>query len=362
MSEHALRGRAGGRGVSDPDFTGRYCGTMAALLARVRTLVWLVLPTFLSGCLGAAYRVPVDEMARIVQLPPEQRGADVLVTQLDQGAENIEATPIVTTSTHTQVRVDVDVDDDNSSSSSSDGDVDASAALVIGVVLAVTAVGVLAALSAIESERYIGRVAIDPSTPVYLRRVDGSWLRGPIAGVGPEHLVDVDEARLILEEDSFERLGRSPLDRTGFAYGLDLGAASVSNARDLSNDPWPWLQARMGGYPIQELGIYGAVGFVFASDDGALVNFRYAAEVDVMPLQVELFSLGFYAHAGLNHRLHDVGGVTREALGGFYGGGIAVEIEVTTTLSVSLRGGCSALHEGANIVPLGEVGLGANVY
>ncbi len=343
----------------------------------------------LSGCLGNTYRIDAAELARLAAAPPVGRGNEVRVVQLNNGDEPgrpvqtlapkrpaVEATRVALTGAQVAVDTarihqavtsggssrddgpDIDLDLDDA------GDSGAAAAVILIVAAAVVALATagLVVLASVDASRFDGWARLDPDAPLYLLGADGQWYLVPLSELRPEHAAMATEAR-VLDDSIAEELGRAPLDRPGFAYGMDFGGSGVTRQGAPPDPMWPSVRVRIGAFPIQELGLYGSLAFTFASDSGVLLNARYAFEAQAFPFAFEPVHFGLYGQVGDNHRLWERAGVGIEQTHSLlWGGGLLLELDVTTHLGVSLRGGLNAVHEGSDIHLLGEVALGATVY
>lgn len=229
--------------------------------------------------------------------------------------------------------------------------------------IVVMAAGAMAIVGATEGARYDGWLRIPENEPIHLLGADGGRLQVPLDALGPDHVMWADEVVIADGEESWMRLGRAPLDRSGFTYALDLGAGGLV-ARD-GRAPWGFLgRMSFGGFPISELGFLGSIAFGYATLDGQTVfHARYAFEVHTYPIVVGRVHLGVHASVGDEHRLEDLStGGTLGDHGFFWDVGPLVQIDLTTRLALTLRGGASFVEVGEDMTVLGDVSAGLAVY
>ena len=356
----------------------------------------------LGGCLSSAHFVPRDELTRIAQLPPEQRGQELRVLQGVFGAapgRGYERAPVlvdpasaVIAGARTHARHqrmfrgarraiesrgsnddsrsdgrDADARGSSSRSSSRGGggpDLGEGGGMVVAVIIAVAVVTagitVTAVLAATEGSRYDGYVRVSPEHPLYLDMSDGRRLLVPLAMLTPQDAYYATQAMIEPRDGPYwTELGRRPLDRVGPAFALDFGASGTASAGTW----WPQIRVGFGGFFLQQLGVFASFSSVFGSQDGLLLNLRYGAEVQGYPLELSPFSLGIYASAFDNHRAHEdatLGLQEEHAFG--WSAGIVMQLEVSTRMAVTLRGGPTIIHERGNDVITGEVTVGAAIY
>ncbi len=398
---------------------------MAAQLSILRVAPAILMLTA-SGCLGSAYRIDRGELARISGLPPESRTSvravqldESSIPLAPAAPESVAAGAAVATGSAIEVEVDAELalsgstlregaaratrpldppgrapvrarapdrpvvraaappprepvrataapGDDGERlrerSSESDGAVAAGAVVGVAVVVATVATAGLVALAATEASRYDGWLHLHEDAPVYLRWRDDQWYAYSLSELTPEIADQALEARVLAREAVRRPLGRAPLAREGFAYGLDVGATGVTRSGSDPDVLGPAARLRVGGFPIHELGLYGTLAFAVGAEGGTLFNARYGIEVQALPLGVGPLHVGLYAQLADNHRMQDGVDGLRSTHGLLYGGGLLLELDVTTHFAFVLRGGASAVHEPDGDFVLGELSLGATVY
>lgn len=320
-----------------------------------------------SGCLAASYRIPSEEALRLSQTPPGQRGQRVRVLQRWSTYDDPREGRPVGASVQVGASASVSSSD---RSSGSDGDSDgssdsgsASDAAAAALAVLVIAAGAMAIVGGTEGARYDGWFRIHEREPIYLLGTDGTTLRVPLDELRPEHVLWADEVVLSGGDASWQRLGRAPLYRSGFTYGLDFGAGGLI-ARD-GRVPWGFLgRMSFGGFPISELGFLGTITFGYSSLDAQTVfHARYAFEIHTYPIVLDRVHVGLHAEVGDEHRLEDLpSGGTLGDHGLFWGIGPLLQIDLTTRLALTVRGGVSFVELEDDMAVLGDASVGLAVY
>jgi len=242
---------------------------------------------------------------------------------------------------------------------------DKGAAIVLVVAAAVLAVG----LAVTEGARYDGDVRLHPLHPLHLYGPDGSYRQVPLALLDPATAAWADEAE-VRETDGpyFQTIGRAPLDRHGFVYTLDFGAGGIGRY-DGTVDTGYLSHIQFGFFPIHELGINASLALGW-TDGNVNVAFtaRYGLELQVYPLSYGVLHAGAFAQGGLSYRSEDVYDATDGSEHTFtrhdyyYGGGLLAQLELSTRLALTLRGGFNLLHETGPDPVAGEATLGLSIY
>ena len=370
----------------------------------------------LEGCLSNTYQISHAELVRLAQRPPESRGEHLRALQQtsvgadDVGSEEEEGTPregtpgtpgpsgSVTLSTEHEGGAPLahraahasDVTGHNSSgygisrhgvsghgeskssSGSGSGGVlgggKAEDAIVIVAIAVVAANGVGIALAAVEGSRFDGWVSVPPDQPLLLISRNGDqWL--PLAELTERDAATADHG-VIVDRASVQRLGRAPLDRKGFVYEVELGAATL-NAVGGTRDLGFACRTGVGYFPTQALGLLFADQVAFGSSHdrnrGAIFNGRIAAELEFLPVQAGRFHAGFYGELGGALALQDLPDRSHGWSGLFVGGGFLAQIDWTTRLALNLRGGIAALpaHPASTLLQrsyVPELTVGISVY
>jgi hypothetical protein len=356
----------------------------ALLCALTRRFTQLVLALSPSGCLSQSYEISVAELERVVELPAEQRGDRIRVTQQTSWSSDIselEATGLVLDPTdfgdygwhhhhshhhHTGGsrrghRRSAESDTDSEGDDGMEGSAEAALAAAVVVV----AIASTAALSAglTEGLRFDGWLDAPADHPVLLIDEAGgrSWSR--LEELSRSDLKDLDRAVLPELGGRLEPLQRSPLNRRGFAYQLEFGAEEAPSS---IGEGWLGVAGRLGlGYmPHPRYGLLLGAAFVSArapgDDDAGVLHpqlmFEYRAflQAEYWPLAWGRLHAGPYVELGHAWALRDEASRSVAAEGLFLGGGAAMQLDWTTRLAVTLRMGAAAL-------PRIEPGAGAAV-
>jgi hypothetical protein len=209
------------------------------------------------------------------------------------------------------------------------------------IVLAVATVSVVA-LSFTEGARYDGVAQIAPGQPIHLENQLGQERVVPLAGLSRADLAGASAA-LVMDDEGYglRMLGRGPLDRRGGAFKLDLGPLGAS----VGGESVTGLAANLevGGFPLQRLGILGLVSGGGGTDSSGRTFFHYGLglEVQGFPLQLGRLHAGPFVHGGVQVLAEpDRPTVSGPAVGG----GLMLELDLTTRLALYLRGDLTAAH------------------
>jgi hypothetical protein len=201
----------------------------------------------------------------------------------------------------------------------------------------VVAIAVLATVGMIATEgaRYDGIVAMYPWQPVHLRDDSGQEREVPLAQITPMDVTPTTTAVVMDDEGwGMMRLGRRFLDRRGLAFKLGVGGFH-SSCSCLSADSAA-MSIGFGYFPHHVFGILGTWSFAGGSDsaDNSFYRHNLALEAEVFPLSAWRLHLGGFAHAGVQYADDEAGG-TRSAAA--FGGGALLEIALTTRLALTVR-------------------------
>lgn len=313
------------------------------------------------GCLSQSYELSADELERIVQLPAEERGEHVRVTQqtsLSSDTGLIEQGP--PWSPWGWVWIDGDGghhhggrrhrSHDSGSDGESDEDGEAADALATAVVVVAAAATVAVSVGITEGARFDGWMQAPSDHPVLL--VDDSgrhrWKR--LDRLTADDVRGIDRAVLPDGGGTLARLARHPLDRAGFVYQLEFGAEPAP-----FEGPTLALAARggIGFMPEQRYGFLLGAAFSTASGDQASgagevsstlsVDYRTFLQVEAWPLRMGRWHVGPYAELGYAWALADdrLGSHTEE--GPMVALGAALQLDWTTRLALTLRAGAAWL-------------------
>jgi hypothetical protein len=195
------------------------------------------------------------------------------------------------------------------------------------------AVGAATGLAVTEGLRYDGHVQLHPQQPVHLRE-SGGERPIPLAALTPADVAGSDEA-VVMDDEAwgFRFAGRRPLDRHGLAFKVELGSltslcACYSAAGLASN-------IQFGYFPHHRAGILGTLTLGGGTSALAHTFQRHSAnlEVQVFPLSWWRLHLGAFGHGGVQLASDEFG----ERSGPALGGGVLLEIALTTRLALSGR-------------------------
>jgi hypothetical protein len=211
------------------------------------------------------------------------------------------------------------------------------AALIIAVALVAT-VGMVAT----EGARYDGLVAMYPWQPVHLKNANGQEREVPLAQMTTADVASASQAVVMDDEGwGFMRLGRRPLDHQGFAFKMDLGALHSSSTSLSANGFATNIQ--FGYFPHRTFGLLAAWSFSGGSDVDGKSYYRnnLAAEAQLFPVSVWRLHLGGFGHGGVQYA-DDATAGTRS--GAAFGGGLILELALTTRLALTARADYTAAH------------------
>jgi len=342
----------------------------------------------LSGCLSSSYVIPPQELARITQLPPDSRGDRVLVVQGvgERRSEEIEPLPAgypppadhdALVDLGVEVAVDLPVGAGGhaghptggnwrgqggsfrgspvhaapppgpahssgggfhgSHHSGNSGGDDVGSVLAAVVIILVAVVVLAAAGFAVnEGLRYDGTVQMAPGQPVHLKDADGIEREVALGDLVPADAGQSVAAEVMDDEGwGFRRLGRRPLDRKGFAFKVDMGSlqslcACYSAVGFASN-------IQFGYFPHQRVGLLANLTLGGGSDSlgNTFQRHSIAGEAQWFPLNLWRLHLGMFGHAGVQIA-KESDSLTRT--GPAFGGGLILEIALTTRLALMARG------------------------
>ncbi len=375
--------------------------TIAEILASMRQLLAVMLAgsVVATGCAGNSYTIPSSELQRLALVPPEARGQRVLVSE-ELGDTDTEPADRVGPDTEVVVgpRVYVGgayswsgggggrytggnprwtrdqrtgsgtVGAGGGGSGGSGGAVsggggkggggggkvsapslgsgggDGKAAAIAIVVLAATALVVVAA---VEGSRYDGWVQMHPMHPVHLVGKDGSQAVMPLAWIDPAAAAWTEKAVVKKTEGPWLELERKPLTR-GLTYSMYGGSGSSRSATG-DVDFGPSFSIQAGYFPHQQIGILATMGFAWRDNrfGGTLFDSRYMLELQTFPLALGKLHVGGYVGAGLAYRWEDVPSTTITGNNGgtaLSAGGM-LQLDLHTRLALTARLGVNKAHD-----------------
>lgn len=318
------------------------------------------------GCLSQSYEITAPELARIVELPADERGERVRVTQQTSFGNDLRDVtlpdadadiallvssgydPIYSTGEHRHRRYS----DDDTGADSEGGDA-AEEALAAAVVVVATAATAAVTVGITEGARFDGWVRAPEQHPVLLvdRWGQHRWKR--LGLLGPSDLREVDHAVLADFSDDLEPLERHPLDRQGFVYQLEFGAEPAP-----FEGPALAVSGRggLGFMPSQHYGFLLGAAFSSARADSAAItangstttlsfDYRVFLQSEAWLLSAGRWHVGPYAELGYAWALADDAFRSRGASGPMGALGVALQLDWTTRLALTLRAGAAALPQ-----------------
>jgi hypothetical protein len=320
----------------------------------------ILLCALACGCLSDMHRIPNDELLALSQRPPPERGRQVRVVQSTAGEAEPPTAPRVESNTTVVVGVAVV----GSAGGGGWGQPsNLAAAKADESKFWLIAAGILAlALAVNEGLRYDGWVEVNPMHPVHLFGPYGEYRWMPLAQIDPQTAAFTTKALIRPEEGPWRPLGRAPLNRVGFTYALQLGAAEIPSAAEkrltTGNSVQPGFIGHIGfGYfPAPVVGILIDVGLAWRQNTfgNTVFDARNALELQFLPLSVGIFHAGVFGDLGFAVRLED--GATGRDLQSFYGeGGALLQLELTTRLALQGRLGLGYLF--GQLIGEGTVGV-----
>jgi hypothetical protein len=214
-------------------------------------------------------------------------------------------------------------------------------ALII-VVAVLATVGMIAT----EDERFDGDVAMYAWQPVHLQDAAGQEREIPLAQLTSADAATTTTAKVMDDEGwGMVRLGRRALDRQGFAFAMDIGGFHSSNANLVGNGVGFGLQ--LGYFPHHRVGILAGWSIGGGSDSAgdSFSRNNLALEAQFFPLGVGRLHLGGFGHGGVQYADDTVLG-KRNGLA--LGGGLVLQIGLTTRLALTLRADYTTAKIGPN--------------
>ncbi|MCG8555863.1 MAG: hypothetical protein MJD61_11345 [Proteobacteria bacterium] len=319
----------------------------------------------LAGCLGTTFRIKHDELHRLASALPQQRGQRVRVLQRFGVEGRPRPAPAVGVYPSTVVVVDAGSPPARGAgaavqSVASKAEAAEESAKALTVLAVLGAVG----LAAAEGPRYDGWVELHQDHPVHLLQRNGAWFWVPLSKLDPATIANVQEAVVVQGEGPWRPLGRAPLDRKGFTYGVELGGAGLAS---MDGKAYPGFSTRIqfGGFPSQHIGLIVNLGYGWG-DNGqrqTLVNQRVNLELHGYAPALGRAHLGGYLQAGLLRRVEDQAlGRSRSGQDPIFGGGVLAQLELTTRLALTGRVGLASISGTRGQTRASEYSLGVSIY
>jgi hypothetical protein len=398
---------AGARGVTE-------------VAARLGVLVGAaVLVSMASGCLSNEYRIQRDELRRLASLPPAARGQRVRVTQevgerrgdaIDPGEgppPEAVAAGGVEEQSGPSPNVDINIYGSNGGgragggrgsafrgtpphqgggsggagwrdsgsggggsgwkgggggggwTGGGGGGDSADALVVLAVVLVAVAVVAAVALAAGEGMRFEGDAQLSPYQVLYVKDGSGTTSAVPLGDLTPERADAAVEAIVKDDEgDGIRRMDRAPLDRRGAAFKLELGTGTFNVGTTEVVGPAAHIQ--LGFFPARSFGILADIGLSGGETCCAPTFTRHslALELDALPLALGPLHAGGFAKGGVAV----AGNAAVRETGPIGGGGALLELDLTSTMALTLRAGVSAAQLESGWSTAGTITGGIAIY
>ncbi len=370
MMRWPLQGAAGARAqahapASLPLHTAVAPSYAADMNASPTLSLAAVLAVVSAGCLSTSHVIPKNELMRIAQSDPNQRGERVRVVQGFAGEEEPpQRTPVTSSTTVVVVggvggggapaRRSTRVAASRGGVRSSRGDLaSAKASEAYWWIVAGAALGV--GLAVTEGARYNGWVQLHPMHPVHLFGRYGEYTWMPLAQLDPETAAWAEKAIVRPEEGPWRRLERAPLDRHGLTYSILLGAAELPSATGSEHTGF-LSHIQFGVFPTQVIGLNLDIALGWAENDQleTIFDTRWSLELQAYPLQAGRFHVGGYGALGLAARFEDgPDGVDQRDT--VLSGGLLMQLDLTTTLALTGRVGVASLFD--EISTEGTIGI-----
>jgi hypothetical protein len=329
---------------------------MRRLLAAV---LFVSVSATASGCLGTSYRIPKRDLQELAQLPPEVRAQRVRVIQGFANDEGPPPAPTVHNDTVVVVHGGVYVDSPGSHHgppvhSSSTGKAKAEEGKWWFILAAIVAVS----LAVTEGARYDGWVQVHPMHPVHLYGPYGEYRWVPLAQLDPQTAAWARRAYLRQTEGPWTTVGRAPLDRAGWTFGMTLGVSEFPSEDDTEKRGFMG-HIQLGLFPAHEIGVLLDFGMGWAENslDQTVADFRNSLELQFLPLDLGIIHMGGFGQIGIGARWEDgEHGATDRGI--LFGGGVLVQLELTTRLAITGRLGITSVHDETT----SDATLGISVY
>jgi hypothetical protein len=340
----------------------------------MRLLASLLAASILAGgCATSTYRISHDELARLVALPPAERGQRVRVDQelsdLDvAAAERVDRDDPLRRADfdiHTTIRQDGWHGGGHGGGGHGGGGHGGVGSLSGGdgkgaaIVVLVAAAVALVVVAGIEGSRFDGDVQLHPMHPVHLFGSDGGYTVVPLAWIDPELASWADRADVRSNEGPWRVLNTAPLWRNGWTYGLYGGTSSLRSASGATalGDAFT---VQLGFFPTQELGILYSLFFAWRDTPLAqtVFEFRQTAEVQYLPITVgSIAHAGVYGGLGQAIRRED-GQPTDGSSSRVIDGGAMFQLKLHTRIALTARLGVARAHG----EQMSDVMFGLSVY
>jgi hypothetical protein len=235
---------------------------------------------------------------------------------------------------------------------------DGAVLVVVAVVVIAAATLATVALAACEGMRFEGHAQVAPEQLLYLER-GGETSAVPLDELTSQQAAAADSA-LVMDDEGYglRRLDHAPLDRKGGLFRFDLGAGMFTFGDGRASGVSAHVQA--GAFFTHTFGLVVDAGLGVGTPDpccsgalaatGSISRHSLGLEAEWLPLGLGPVHLGAFAG----------GGVALAAASGPYeagpmaSGGALFELDLTSHLALSVRGGANTAW-----LPIGRSSAGA---
>lgn len=325
-----------------------------------RAAVLVCVLTLASGCLSRSHVIPKRDLLALSQMPPDQRGQSVRVIQ---GFASEDDPPEARGSSGGTTVVVVGGGGGggrhHSSAPARRSPNTAKANADKAYVWIILAAAVAITAAATEGARYDGWVQLDPQHPVHLWGPYNEYTWVPLAELDPQTAMWARKAIVRPGEGPFNRLGRAPLNRRGFAYGMTLGRTESPSVLGGPERAGFLSHIQLGVFFTKQVGLLLDFGLGWATNsvDATIFEARNALELQILPLSAGKFHAGGYGQIGIGLRQEDGPKEVARRDTYFAGGGI-LQLELTTRLAITARAGVTSIFGGT----VSDLGLGLSIY
>jgi hypothetical protein len=314
----------------------------------------------ITGCAANSYRIPNDELARLAQTPPGERGKRVRVIQEIGGGTLVNNQERVGPDTQIIIVPQINIHTGPRYTRGGSGGVgggggggkggrisggsgsDGKAAAIAVIVIAAVALFVVAG---VEGSRFDGWSEIHPMHPVHLIGKDGGYTVMPLAWVDQDAANWAQKAIIRPMEGPWRNLERAPLWREGPTMGMYAGTGTLHSAHG-DTGVGPAFTIQLGYFFNQWVGILGDLNFAWRENQlqDTLFESRFQLELQVLPLHAGILHGGGYVAGGTAYRLEDnvIGG---DAGSRVYSGGAMLQLDVNTRIALTARAGLTRIHD-----------------
>jgi len=217
--------------------------------------------------------------------------------------------------------------------------------VVLAIVAVIAATVATVSLAASQGAKFDGHVEMAPEQLVYLERGGGTF---PVRllELTPEE-AELASSAVVMDDEGYglRRLDHAPLDRKGGVFRFDLGAGAFTIGDAHASGVSSHIQ--VGAFFTHTVGVLFDLGLAGGTLDpccagalapgGTLTRHSLGLEVDALPLAAGPLHLGAFAGGGVAI----AGARGSYETGPVAGGGLLLEVDLTSHLALALRGGAS---------------------